>query len=352
MFPQVLANTMGECLQGDFMTGLLTACATENVKMVLSQLCIAFHGLWSCPESISDREQFFNVVERSSPKSLFTELSHFATMIGTVFQLDDIPDDVKSVTYFLNYPTSGTSKFARNMRTLMSGDLPADACDEEKAARSLLKKVVQDTIRTASSCEVLRPLVTEAKESVDVDDPLPEKLLDACRLLPKLKDGLRMGESKPFADLIATKVVAYVGKLCNDPCLSSTITTKDLKDLEAALDSMNDDDRVLAAEQKLKAFATKHNNAIAKQDLFSWARSFKKAHEDCEAGDVHALDIDAIKSVQTMMQRCGSGTLPDDLPELLRECAFYGVKEMYSEVHVFFFLTLICSLQCTSCRFS
>lgn len=121
MFPQVLANTMGECLQGDFMTGLLTACATENVKMVLSQLCIAFHGLWSCPESISDREQFFNVVERSSLKSLFTELSHFATMIGTVFQLDDIPDDVKSVTYFLNYPTSGT-KFARNMRTLMSGD--------------------------------------------------------------------------------------------------------------------------------------------------------------------------------------------------------------------------------------
>ena len=197
--------------------------------------------------------------------------------------------------------------------------------------------MVQDTIRTASSCEVLRPLVAEAKQSVDVADPLPEKLLEGCRLLPKLKDGLRLGESKPFADLIATKVVAYVGKLCTDPGLSSIVTTKDLKDLEAALDSLNDDDKVLAAEQQLKGFATKHNNAIAKQDLFSWARSFKKAHEDHESGDVHALDTDAIKSVQTMVQKCGGGPLPDDLRELLRECAFYGVKEMYSEVHVLCF---------------
>eukprot|EP00435_Cladocopium_sp_Y103_P051503 s2018_g16.t1 len=323
---------MSECLQGDFMTGLLTACATENVKMVLSELCSIFYDLWTMPEALSERERFFSVVDRSPLKSLFTELSQFVSMIGTVFQLDDIPDDVKSVTYFLNYPTSGTSKFARNMRALMSGDLPPDACDEEKAARSLLKRTVQDTIRTASSCEVLRPLVAEAKKSVDVDNPLPEKLLEGCRLLPKLKDGLRTGEAKPFADLLATKVVAYVNNLCSDPGLSSTITTKDLKDLETALDSMNEDDKVLAAEQRLKSFATKHNNMIAKQDLFGWARSFKKAHEDLQGGDVHALDVNAIKSVQTMVQKCGGGTLPDGLPELLRECAFFGVASSEKKV--------------------
>ena len=268
---QALTETLTQLLQGDYLMSLVTQCSQDAKRIVLVDFCRTFSCFWEDAEQEATRDKFFDTSSRAKLLEVFSEVHKFSKLVGTLFLVDGMETDIKSINYFLNYK-SGPSMFARGMKSMLSGEVHPDSTDMEKDSKALLISLVQDTIRTASSCELLRPQMAEAQRTLEVEKPEISSILDSCRLLPKLKEGLRRGEAKDFTALLSSKVVACVRQICEEGS-SCTIGSQDITDLQEAFNFMSSSDEVLVAEEKLSKFVSKHNQSIGQRDLLLRLRS-------------------------------------------------------------------------------
>ena len=307
---------------------LVTQCAQESCKMVMIDFCSTFHSLWEDSEQEDVRNKFFDK-SRAGLFDVFSEVNLFSKLVGTLFMVDGMETDIKSINYFLNYK-SGPSMFARGVKSMLSGEVHSDTTEGEKDSRAVLKSLVQDAIRTASSCELLRPKMAESQRKLEVEKPDILTILDACRLLPILKDGLRKGEAKAFTALLSSKVVACVKQICDEGSGCTTIGSQDITDLQEAFNFMASSDEVLVAENQLSQFVSKHNQSIGQRDLLLWAQQFVQSHQDAAAKGETVQQLDANK-LKNLIQKCGDGDMAGDVKSACMGCSFYAIREIYSE---------------------
>ena len=327
---QALGAVMKDLLQGDCVTQLLVSCNDAMSKAVLCNFCKTFYEFWMDTEDEDARDKFLGPDNKESIQQMFRETSKFCSVVGTHFMIPGITPDLKSLDYYLNYK-SGPSMFIRGVRSMLSGEVYGDTTESEKESRTLLKALVQDTVRTSASCELLRPQMLSVQKNIDVDDPKPSSLLEACRLRPKLRDGLRKGEGKEFTNHLSEKGVVYVDRICaadgKDPI---SISSSEVTELQEAFNFMSSNDAVLNAEEKLAKYCTKHNQSIAKTDLHLWAVHFCDTLKVSERNGetAHKLDPNVVKN---LLQKSGDGDLSIETSEACSDCVFYAIRELYAE---------------------
>lgn len=321
---------MKELLQGDYVMHLLVSCTDEVSKAVLCNFCKSFHELWMDPEDEDARDQFLAADSKESIRQMFREVAMLCSVVGTLFMIPGITPDLKSLDYYLNYK-SGPSMFIRGVRSMLQGEVYPDSTESEKEARTSLKALVQDTVRTSASCELLRPQMVSVQQNIDVDDPNASSILEGCRLLPKLRDGLRKGEAKNFSNILSTKVVEYVERICAPNSKNPvSISSSEVTELQEAFNFMASNDAVLLAEEKLTKYCTKHNQTIAKTDLHLWAKHFCETHQEAEKQGETARKLDP-NVVKNLLQKCGEVDLPMETSAAVLDCVFYAIRELYAE---------------------
>ena len=250
------------------------------------------------------------------------EFLRFCSMVGTLFMLEGFEQDPAAVTFFLGY--NGPSLFAKAVKALLS--VPAPKPGDEQ----VLADHVADVLRTSASGKVLRPKMREMLSKIHTDQPDLGDLLDASKLVPNLKTGLRQGESKEFEFSLVQKVVEFVERLTSgDSSMTTAVSTKNVAILREAMQPFEKDPKVLAVQGRLMAFVTEHNKSIAEMDLLDWAKSvIEKYKAKADAADL--IDPEELKKV---LSKCGSSAaiFKDEVRTACTDAIHLGIHELLSE---------------------
>ncbi len=323
----------------------MNECIDEKKRLILMKFCTGFLALMNEHDYQDDQNRFWREHVSADFKTTFDEMTSFCRMVCTLFRIEDV-DDIGSVNFFLKYK-GGPSLFARSIRAALNGESDSRTGSElQQSTGALWKSLVTDTIRTASTAPILRPQMRQLQLALQSEPKSPKDLvphiLEGCTLLPKFKQGLRTGEPKQFESLLAETLVKYIDDLCAETSDEkrelaglASISSQDISKLTAAMNIMNNNAKVLAAEGKLVKFATSFNKRIAVEDLLQWALRFNKIHDEetAKSRNAHCLDAQELKA---LLQKCGEGDVQSAtgvIPELAKAVQ-NGIKEMYVEAGI------------------
>ncbi len=271
-------------------------------------------------------------------KSTIERAARFYRMVLTLFQHEaqGFEEDSDHVIYYLQF--SGKDMFEKTVKKILSVDNPAPDAGISAQASSTLRGLVKDVVRTAASSKILGPKMQTIKQAMDVaataDGPdasissdVLHLLVEAAQYVRDFREGLRKGKTVDFEKSLRAGLLDAVHKVTHGSGVSgtSTITSDQIAKLENGLRWLEEDQHVLSAQGSLKAFATKHNSAIANKDLLVWATEFS---QDAVKNQGVTRKLDKYNQLRDILLKSDKKGFPEEVKVALAPAIYEMLKDI------------------------
>ena len=328
-----------DTLAHDALLELLNQSSDETCRQTLLRFCEAF-----LTEATSEDAQDYLSQHEWGPK--LTEgllvVQTFCKCVGNLFQATDIKSDALDVTFFTQY--KGDSGFALATRQILTQPEPAEtrkgpAGELRSTSREHLQSLVADVVKTAAShvegqhkMDACLKHVMEAKAALKAGlaAGFHKHLTPCLDMLPSIRSSVRKGASKRLENEFVQLLLSTSHMVHNsDQCV---ISSEDLNALLAANKFFTSSVATCAEMHALLLeWGTKHNAALAKDRLMTWADSFVARMEDPKSAGAALEDFEVLERLLKQLPGdivCGV----EGLQTKLRVAFYFLAKYLQTEV--------------------
>lgn len=275
-------------------------------------------------------EAFYSSHEkiRDLIKPIICRATTFFKMVLTLVQEKEFEQDPDAVIHYINY--TGKSVFERCIKRILTSEKPDGDSSLTQAGCNILRAYVRDIVKTAASSKVLGPQMEWLLTQIENEHVDLRVLLESAKKIPQFREGLRRGQTTEFENKLKGSLLQAVKKLtAEDSAGVSTLTSEELALLDNALRALETpgemDAQILAAQDKLRKWATTHNAHIALRDLYEWAIGFTNA---AKAAPNVIIETDKISKVRDVLLKCQSKPFSAEL----KTCCNFAVYYLLADV--------------------
>ena len=226
-------------------------------------------------------------------------------------------DDVQ---YYTKY--AGKSIFVKAVKANLTQPLAPDAKKDDHAFRNHILALVKDVNRTAASLVEAQPDFNRARSIVEGAAPSVEDLTWVFNKTAYLHKNLRAGQmgevAKKFAELSLARAIV------------EDQASTDSKTVTFLLNAMQATPKLAGCsemENRLKAWANKHNSLLAKKEVAELVEIYVKSAQGDPAG-LAQIPLNTA-ALQSLLPKCKSAAFQDDsdIKALLCRAVAFIIKD-------------------------
>ena len=259
--------------------------------------------------------------------SIVEQTERFCKLVLCLVAPDQHAMNFEEVEYFLKY--AGKNSFIKAVKTILTQAAPTDAKKEEQEQRKFIHGLVKDVKRTAASLPQAQPIFKQAVAAVEQKEPQLHDLKFVLEKNSWLKENLRIGQMGSVNQKCAAHLVRMARHIVSEP--NAQTDSDSIAFLLQGLKFFNKCEGVAEAENKLGAWAAKHNAAMTKKELLNMFSAYAGAAQQHPQG--LAPDTLDVAKAKDALRRCGVASIEkdEDCRDLFQRSACFMMKDAFEK---------------------